>query len=267
MPVWWQEPCRSGKTVLREAAPFLLSPDARADYPRPPMIRMILFDIDGTLIESDGAGAEAFERVFRSVFGIHGAAAELDFRGNTDRGILQAFFRKRGLPATEENHERFCLAYVHWLEHLLLERGGRTLPGIRRLLGELSNQDRPSLIGLLTGNIRLGAEIKLRRFGIWDHFETGAFGCESEARNDLAAIALERGSRILGHRIRGEEILIIGDTPRDIACARSIGARSIAVATGAYDCAELERHGPDRTLEDLATVEVADLLNADLQQP
>lgn len=231
------------------------------------MIRMILFDIDGTLIESDGAGAEAFERVFRSVFGIHGAAAELDFRGNTDRGILQAFFEKRGIPATKANYERFCFAYVHWLEQLLMERGGRTLPGIRRLLTEVSGLDQPSLIGLLTGNIRLGAEIKLRRFGIWDHFETGAFGCESEARNDLAAIALERGSRILGHRIRGEEILIIGDTPRDIACARSIGARSIAVATGAYGREELEKHGADWTLDDLASVTGADLLNGTREQP
>ena len=225
------------------------------------MIRMILFDIDGTLIESDGAGAEAFECVFRSMFGIHGAAAELDFRGNTDRGILQAFFAARGIPATEENHQRFCLAYVHWLEQLLLERGGRTLPGIRRLLSEIKEADHSSLIGLLTGNIRLGAEIKLRRFGIWDHFETGAFGCESEARNDLAAIALERGSRILGHQIRGEEILIIGDTPRDVACAKSIGAQSIAVATGAYDREELEGHGADWALDDLASVTVAELIN------
>jgi len=228
------------------------------------MIRMILFVIDGTLIESDGAGAEAFEQVFRSMFGIQGAAAELDFRGNTDRGILRAFFEKCGIPATEDNLERFCLAYVHWLEQLLLERGGRTLPGIRRLLTELSNADHVSLVGLLTGNIRLGAEIKLRRFGIWEHFETGAFGCESEARNDLAAIAHARGSRILGQQLRGEEILIIGDTPRDIACARSIGARSIAVATGAYETEALAGLGADWVLNDLAAISAAHLLTGSI---
>ncbi len=227
------------------------------------MTRMILFDIDGTLIESDGAGAEAFERVFRSVFGIHGAAAGLDFRGATDRGILGDFFSRRELGPVEENFEKFCLAYVHWLEHLLLERGGRTLPGVRRLLGELAglrDPGQPALIGLLTGNIRLGAEIKLRRFGIWDHFVTGAFGCESAARDDLARIALERGSRILGERLRGEEVLIVGDTPRDIACARAIGARVLAVATGAFDREELHAHGADRAVEDLGGITADDLL-------
>ena len=224
------------------------------------MTRMILFDIDGTLIESDGAGAEAFERVFRSVFGIHGAAAELDFRGNTDRGILYDFFRRRGMNRRKENFEKFCHAYVHWLEHLLLERGGRTLPGVRRLLRELSGLSRPPLVGLLTGNTRLGAEIKLRRFNIWGDFATGAFGCESEARNDLAALARERGSRVMGRRIRGEEILMVGDTPRDIACAKSIGARVFAVATGAYGREELEAKGADVTLDDLADLDVSRLL-------
>lgn len=220
---------------------------------------MILFDIDGTLIESNGSGAEAFECVFRSIFKIHGAAAKLDFRGATDRGILGGFFEQHDLEASEENFERFCSAYVHWLEQLLAERGGRTLPGVKRLLRELAELRRPALVGLLTGNIRLGAEIKLRRFGIWDHFETGAFGCEHHERNELAAIARDRGSRLLNSGLSGEEILVIGDTPRDIACAKSIGARCVAVATGAYDREQLETHAPDRVFEDLSRTSLAEL--------
>lgn len=223
------------------------------------MIRMILFDIDGTLIESDGSGAAAFERVFRSLFKVHGAAARLDFRGNTDRGILRGFFERHGLDASEENFERFCSAYVHWLEQLLIERSGRTLPGIRRLLQELNELRRPLLSGLLTGNIRLGAEIKLRRFGIWEHFTTGAFGCEHHERNQLAAIARDRGSRILNDDLPGEQILVIGDTPRDVECAKSIGARSVAVATGAYPRDQLEALKPDYVFDDLSRVSLAEL--------
>lgn len=241
---------------LRAPALFI---HATAGYKTRRMIRMILFDIDGTLIESAGSGAEAFERTFRSLYNIQGAAAKLDFRGNTDRAILRRFFERHGLEVSGENFEHFCSAYVHWLEQLLNERGGRTLPGIRRLLRELAEQTRPMLTGLLTGNIRLGAEIKMRRFGIWDHFQTGAFGCEHHERNQLAAIAHERGSRILNADLAGEEILIIGDTPRDVECAKSIGARSIAVATGAYRREELEAHNPDRVYDDLSQVSLAEL--------
>lgn len=240
---------------LRPALPFIRRPG----YNTRLMIRMILFDIDGTLIESDGSGAAAFERVFRSLFKIHGAAAKLDFRGNTDRGILRGFFERHDLEPSEENFERFCSAYVHWLEQLLVERGGRTLPGIRRLLRELAELRRPLLSGLLTGNIRLGAEIKLRRFGIWDSFTTGAFGCEHHERNQLAAIARDRGSRILDADLAGEQILVIGDTPRDVECAKSIGARSVAVATGAYRRDQLEAHQPDFIFDDLSRVSLAEL--------
>ena len=115
------------------------------------------------------------------------------------------------------------------------------------------------LSGLLTGNIRLGAEIKLRRFGIWDSFTTGAFGCEHHERNQLAAIARDRGSRILDADLAGEQILVIGDTPRDVECAKSIGARSVAVATGAYRRDQLEAHQPDFIFDDLSRVSLAEL--------
>ena len=101
------------------------------------------------------------------------------------------------------------------------------------------------LLGLLTGNIRLGAEIKLRHFKLWDVFQTGAFGDEHEDRGQIAALALERGSRIVGAALRGDEVLVIGDTPLDIRCARSIGARALAVATGGANLGELKKHRPD----------------------
>ena len=116
----------------------------------------------------------------------------------------------------------------------------------------------PPLLGLLTGNIRLGAEIKLRHFDLWDVFEIGAFGDDHEDRDRIAAMAQQRGSRILGTDLTGNEVLVIGDTPLDIRCARAIGARCLAVATGGHPLAELELHRPDRAVKDLHEITPAE---------
>ena len=108
--------------------------------------------------------------------------------------------------------------------------------------------------GLLTGNIRLGAEIKLRRYGLWEFFETGGFADDSEDRNHIAAAALERGRRVLGGNLRGEEILVVGDTPHDVRCGKFIGAKVLAVATGGAKLEELQNHKPDWAVEDLTRV-------------
>jgi phosphoglycolate phosphatase-like HAD superfamily hydrolase len=113
---------------------------------------------------------------------------------------------------------------------------------------------RPPLVGLLTGNIRLGAEIKLRHFDLWKEFETGAFADDSEDRNEIAAVARERGSRILGGHLRGDEVLVVGDTPLDIRCARAIGAKVLAVATGGATLEELKRHQPEWAVADLREI-------------
>jgi phosphoglycolate phosphatase-like HAD superfamily hydrolase len=110
------------------------------------------------------------------------------------------------------------------------------------------------LLGLLTGNIRLGAEIKLRHFGLWEVFKTGAFGDEHEDRGQIAALALQRGSRLLDQNLRGDEVLVIGDTPLDIRCARAIGAKALAVASGGAGLAELQRHQPDWAITDLEAI-------------
>jgi phosphoglycolate phosphatase-like HAD superfamily hydrolase len=109
-------------------------------------------------------------------------------------------------------------------------------------------------LGLLTGNIRLGAEIKLRHFNLWDVFQTGGFANDHEDRNQIAAAARERGCRILGENLRGDQVLVIGDTPLDIRCARAIGAKALAVATGGAKLAELKLHQPDWAIPDLRAI-------------
>ena len=110
------------------------------------------------------------------------------------------------------------------------------------------------MLGLLTGNIRLGAEIKLRHYGLWDHFKTGGFADDHEDRDHIAAAALERGRRVLGKDLRPEEIVVVGDTPFDIRCGKFIGARVLAVATGGAKLDELKKHSPDWAVEDLTRV-------------
>ena len=117
----------------------------------------------------------------------------------------------------------------------------------------------PPLLGLLTGNIRLGAEIKLRHFNLWEFFTTGAFGDDHEDRRQIAAIARARGAHMLNQPLRGEEVLVIGDTPRDIDCGHAIGARVLAVATGDSTLAELQEHRPTWAVTDLEKVRVREL--------
>ncbi len=114
----------------------------------------------------------------------------------------------------------------------------------------------PPLLGLLTGNIRLGAEIKLRHFDLWKVFETGAFADDSEDRSQIAAIARQRGSRILGENLNGDQVLVIGDTPLDIRCGRAIDAKVLGVATGGATLEELARHQPDWAVPDVRKLRV-----------
>ena len=118
----------------------------------------------------------------------------------------------------------------------------------------------PPLIGLLTGNVRLGAEIKLRHYNLWEFFRTGAFADDHEDRNQIAAIAMARGARMLGEKLRGEQVLVIGDTPLDIECGKAIQAKVLAVATGKTSVAELAAHLPDLAVASLEQVKAFDIL-------
>jgi phosphoglycolate phosphatase-like HAD superfamily hydrolase len=224
------------------------------------MVRLVLFDIDGTLILTGGAGERAFDRVCETEFGVRHGTARLHFAGRTDPAIVRDFFTQHGIEPNAENFQRFFASYVFWLDHLLGQLPGRVLPGVRELLRGLAALPQPPLTGLLTGNIRLGAQIKLSHYGLWEQFATGAFGDDHEDRNEVAAIARERGGRVLNERLRGGQILVVGDTPRDVACARAIGARSLAVATGSYTRAELQKENPSwlvESLDQVCTVEFA----------
>lgn len=208
------------------------------------MIRLVLFDIDGTLIRTGGAGVNAFESTFASEFKIPGATQHLKFAGRTDPSLVREAFHRHGVPLTPDNFRRFYDHYVFWLDHWLNQLEGGPCPGVAEFMSHLQNLSETPLFALLTGNIRLGAEIKLRHYGLWHAFRSGAFGDDHEDRNCLASIARDRAQQLLGRRLVGSEILVIGDTPLDIECARAIQADVLAVATGGYSCDDLRSHRP-----------------------
>jgi len=223
------------------------------------MVRLVLFDIDGTLILSGGAGEKAFERVCETEFGVRNGTARLNFAGRTDPSIVREFFEQHSIEPSPANFQRFFERYVFLLDHMLHQLDGSVLPGVDTMLAELDTLPKRPLVGLLTGNIRLGAQIKLSHYKLWPRFETGAFGDDHENRNQLAVIAKERGSQRLGEKLAGDQILVIGDTPRDIEGARAIGARSLAVATGKFTVAELKADAPTRAVGTLAEISVSEV--------
>jgi len=224
------------------------------------VIRLVLFDIDGTLIRTGGAGVKAFGRAFETEFRVPNSTAQIKFAGRTDTGLVREMFTNHGVEPTQENLRQFFDSYVFWLDYLLWNCEGRVIPGVWEFIKGLRGASQPPAIGLLTGNIRLGAEIKLRRFELWELFQTGAFADDHEDRNQIAAIARHRGGRLLDSDLRGEEILVVGDTPRDVECARAIDAKMLAVATGGAKADELRAHNPDWLVEDLTKIAAKDVL-------
>lgn len=220
------------------------------------MIRLWLFDIDGTLVDTGGAGMRALQQATEERY--RGTGPELDLAGSTDLGVLAGILTHFGREGGPEEEEAFFGSYLRHLEANLGHEGylGRVLPGVESLLESLSGAPEVTL-GLLTGNISKGAAVKTRRHGLDRHFPFGAYGCDHADRNRLGPVALERASAVTGQKFSGEETLVIGDTPKDIACARAMGARCLAVATGRFTVEELEKHGPDlvvATLEDPAVL-------------
>jgi len=218
------------------------------------MIRLVLFDIDGTLVHTGRAGSRAFGKTIASEFKAPESVEKVRFGGRTDPSLARELFGLNGIPATPENFRRFFENYVFWLDHLVASANGEICRGVLDFIRDLQALPNPPMPGLLTGNIRLGAEIKLRRYGLWDFFVTGGFADDSEDRNHIAAAALERGRRLLGGNLRGGEILVVGDTPHDVRCGQFIGAKVLAVATGGAKLEELQYHKPDWAVEDLTRV-------------
>ncbi len=223
------------------------------------MSRVVLFDIDGTILLSGGAGKRGMEQAFEEIFGVPDAFANIPMSGKTDPQILQEAFREHGISATHEQVEQFKKRYFELLEQNIrkdLPNKG-VFPGVKELLLRLKGMDDVH-VGLLTGNWRRGAEIKLGYFGLWDYFEFGAFGDDSIDRNELLPFALERFHKMkkTHPEVGPERVVVIGDTPNDIRCAHVHGARAVAVATGHYSVEELAAKGADLTLKNLENPDI-----------
>ena len=218
-------------------------------------MKLVLFDIDATLISTGAAGADAMRDVFAELCGIPDGFAGIEMSGKTDAAIFREALIKHQLDEAVMPVDVFHERYVSCLRLTLQEahRPRRLMPGIPHLLEALAEQ--PDLVlGLLTGNFALGAQLKLESFGIWHYFRLGAYGSDHHDRNVLVPIAQQRAHALLGHAIPAQQTFVIGDTPRDIACAHAHGAHAIAVATGNYSVAELRRHAPEYCFEDLSDV-------------
>jgi phosphoglycolate phosphatase-like HAD superfamily hydrolase len=227
-------------------------------------VSLVLFDIDGTLLLSGGAGVRAMTRAFESLFGVADAFRDVAIAGLTDTHLLSLALDGAQLPDTAEIHARFRDAYIPLLADEVGRPGqGRRgiMPGVEALLAALRAQPRYHL-ALLTGNYERAAHIKLAHFGLADYFPWGVFGEESADRNHLGRIAMVRArERGVSDAARARAV-IIGDTPHDIYCAQAAGARSLAVATGSYSVEELQAAGADVALADLSdTTLVVDLLS------
>jgi len=216
--------------------------------------RLLLFDIDGTLIHSGGAGVRALKSAFKERFGVADDLHGIEIAGMTDSGIVVSILKKNDIPATNENVGAFLDSYVHFLSLELPRRKGKLLPGVLDLLEKLKS--RPQLVlGLLTGNVSRGARLKLEHYGVWHFFEFGAFADDHQDRNRLGSFARARAKEKHGREFSPSQIDVIGDTPRDIACGKAIGARTIAVATGTWSREELAKYQPDFLIDDLSDVE------------
>jgi phosphoglycolate phosphatase len=215
-----------------------------------PMKLLLLWDIDGTLITSGGAGMRALGAALRQGFAIDGSIDDIDFAGRTDRWIMRQIFTKFSLPATEGNFTRLADAYVAELPAALRDRGVHALPGVATLL-ETARTRGGAALGLLTGNLRRGAQVKLASRNLWDYFPFGAFADDGEDRNQLGPHALRRARAHHGVDFAPGDTWVIGDTPHDVACAQAFGARAVAVATGRHTPAELRAAAPDVVLDDL----------------
>ena len=211
---------------------------------------LYLFDIDGTLVDTGGAGMVALTEATREVFGHDGPL--LDLAGSTDLGIVANIHAHFEIEPTRERIDTYFEVYLGRLDWNLTNGGfpGRVFDGVHELLGELASRPDAS-IGLLTGNTADGAASKMRHFGLAGHFPFGAYGSDHADRNQLGPIALERAAFHAGRSFTATETWVIGDTPKDIACAHAIGARCLAVATGQFSAAALAAHGADQVVESL----------------
>lgn len=210
-------------------------------------MRLVLFDIDGTLLNSGGVGRASMQRALSEVFGSPGDAA-YRYDGKTDKQIVRDVMRLEGHTDEHIDSRMTTLIdrYLYGLKESIESRkfNVRPLEGVVEILDALEARD-DVVLGLLTGNVETGARAKLSAAGIDpDRFRVNAFGSDHEHRPQLPAIAQRRFGETLGIAVAGEKVVVIGDTPADIECGRELGARAIGVASGHYSMADLEKHAP-----------------------
>jgi len=218
-------------------------------------VRLILFDLDGTLVNTGGAGLRAFDRAMERAFGEGMRLDALSPAGMTDPAIFRELFRlsRKRSPTKEEERRLFDLYLEFLREEVDRSSSFRVMPGVGDLLEELSGRD-GILLGLGTGNLESGARIKLDRPGLNGYFSFGGFGSDSSDRSKLLRIAVRRGMDKAGRDKAPGVVFVVGDTPRDVAAGKAIGARTLAVASGPFDREALAETKPDLFLDDLTNV-------------
>lgn len=213
-------------------------------------MRLVLFDIDGTLIDSGGAGVRSLDLALKDLFSIENGFHGISMAGKTDTQIIKEGIMKHGISANG-TIDAVIKAYLHYLQREINNDRKHVKPGIYEVLEELKPLQDLGL-GLLTGNIEEGARIKLEPFRLNEYFPSGAFGSDDEDRNNLLPIAVKRFEELFQQKIEADNCIIVGDTPRDVECAHIYGAICIAVATGPYSYDELIEAGADYVVDDLS---------------
>ena len=217
------------------------------------MRRLLLFDIDGTLLSTNGAARRAFQQALQHVYSTTGPIERHPFNGKTDPQIARELLRAAGLAdaTIDAGLPRLYDSYLTALQNEMRATDYRTTvyPGIRDLLAALAEEE-SAVLALLTGNVQRGAELKLSSAGLHDYFTFGAFGSDCEQRAGLPQIAVERAQQRTGHAFRGRDIVVIGDTPHDIRCGEAFGVYTVGVTTGGHTRQELEAEGADAVFDD-----------------
>lgn len=214
---------------------------------------LILFDIDGTLVSTGLAGGDAMGRAFEEIHGVADAFAGIEMSGKTDPAILREAWEAAGIDPAQRDLKAFHDCYVGHLKDTLSEadRSRHLKPGLPGLLDAIAANENV-VLGLLTGNVVTGAQLKLESFGILHYFRIGAYGSDNEDRKALVPVAQLRARQYCVTYISPERTFVIGDTPRDIDCARVHGVQAVAVATGNYSLEDLKTHEPDHCFVDLS---------------
>lgn len=217
-------------------------------------MRLLLFDVDGTLIHSNRAGRAALVYALEEIFGTAGPADSYQMAGKTDPLIITELLQAAGIPPAdvEPQLERVYELMAERGQTLFWERGIKPCAGVPALLEALQRRD-GVLLGLVTGNARVTAPLKLAAAGLDPtQFRVGAFGSDDRDRNRLPALAMRRATELSGRSVNGADTVVVGDTPADVLSARAGGARAVAVATGGHSAATLAQYNPDHLFENLA---------------